>query len=384
MDGHSRKKMVLVMLIMLLAVGLILGGIFGYKAFKAKENRQAMLVQKAPPVTVTAIKAEAHRWQSQIKAVGSTRAVQGLDVTTEMAGIVTSVNFKPGEEVKEGQLLVQLNVDSDLALLKSLEAAAELAHIVYERDKKQYAFQAVSQATLDADAADYKSKKAQVVQQAALVEKKSVRAPFAGRLGISTANPGLYINPGDKIVTLQSLNLLYIDFNLPQQELSRLYVGQSVTVTTDAYPDKTFKGRITTINPKVDTDTRNIQVEATISNNKHFMLPGMFVMVRVQAASMQSYLTLPQTAITHNPYGETAYIVEDKGRTADGKPLLVAKQVFVTVGPTRGDQIAILKGIQTGDTIVTSGQLKLRNGTAVVINNAVQPSNDAAPHPVDQ
>ena len=385
MKFRIHMKMILVMVIMLLIVGLIFGGIFGYKAFQARMGRQTMAAQKAPPVTVTAVRAGVQTWQPQLRAVGSLRAVRGVDVTSEIAGLVRSVQFRPGEEVKEGQILVQLNADADIALLRSLEAAAGLAQIVYDRDKKQYAMQAVSQATLDADAADLKSKQAQVAQQAAIVEKKTIHAPFAGRLGISTVNPGQYVNPGDKIVTLQSLDALYLDFYLPQQELSQISRGQPVAATTDTYPGRTFSGLITTINPKVETDSRNVQVEATFSNPRHELLPGMFASVRVQAGAAQRYLTLPQTAISYNPYGETVYIIiAGSGKGPDGKPILTVRQTFATVGPTRGDQIAILSGIKAGDMVVTSGQLKLKTGSTVIVNNQVQPSNDAAPKPVDQ
>ncbi|OHE16419.1 MAG: efflux transporter periplasmic adaptor subunit [Syntrophobacterales bacterium GWC2_56_13] len=377
-------KMILVMVIMLLIVGLIFGGIFGYKAFLARMSRRAMATQKMPPVTVTAVKAGVQTWQPQLQAVGSLRAVRGVDVTSEIAGLVRSVQFRPGEEVKEGQILVQLNADADIAQLRSLEAAAGLAQIVYDRDKKQYAVQAVSQATLDADAADLKSKQAQVAQQAAIVEKKTIHAPFAGRLGISTVNPGQYVNPGDRIVTLQSLDTLYLDFYLPQQELSQISRGQPVAATTDTYPGRTFSGLITTINPKVETDSRNVQVEATFFNPRHELLPGMFASVRVRVGAAQRYLTLPQTAVSYNPYGETVYIIEGSGKGPDGKPILTVRQTFATVGSTRGDQIAILSGIKAGDMVVTSGQLKLKTGSAVIVNNQVQPSNDAAPKPVDQ
>jgi membrane fusion protein (multidrug efflux system) len=372
------------MLIMLIGVGFLFGGIFAYKAFVSYKMKKSMSVAQAPPVTVSAIKAEYVTWQPQLKAVGSLRAVRGVDVTTEIAGLVQTIHFKSGDKVSADQLLVQLNADSDTALLHSLEAAAELADTVYERDKKQYEAQAVSKATLDADAADLKVKRAQVKQQAAIVEKKSIRAPFSGRLGISTVNPGQYINPGDKVVTLQSLDQIYTDFYLPQQELSRIFLGQPVIVTTDTYPGRTFSGKITAVNPRVDPDTRNFQVEATISNPKHELLPGMYASVEVKAGEIQSYLTLPQTAVTFNPYGETVFVIEESAKGLDGKPLLIVRQAFVTVGPTRGDQIAILKGINENDTVVTSGQLKLKNGSRVIINNQVQPGNEAAPRPPDE
>jgi membrane fusion protein, multidrug efflux system len=383
MNFTPRSKKIIAMLIMLLIVGIIFGGIFGYKAFVASMIKKSMATGKMPPVTVTAFKVGLEEWQPQLKAVGSFRAVCGVEVTSEIAGLVRQVAFNPGEEVKTGQLLVQLNADADVALLKSLEAAAELAQIAYERDKKQYIVQAVSQATLDTDAADLKSKKALVSQQAATLEKKTIRAPFPGRLGISMVNPGQYLNPGDKIVTLQSLDSLYIDFYMPQLLYAQLAKNQIVLASTDVYPNRIFRGRITTINPKADPDTRNIQVEAIFANAKRELLPGMFASVQVQAGKAERYLTLPQTAVTYNPYGETVYVVESS-KGPDGKAILTVKQTFITVGRTRGDQIAILKGIKEGDTVVTSGQLKLRNGAAVVINNSIQPLNDPAPKPVDE
>jgi membrane fusion protein (multidrug efflux system) len=370
--------------IMLVAVGLLFGGIFGFQAFKAKMMKQFMASMKMPPATVTAMKAELQPWQPQLNAVGSLRAVHGVEVTSEIGGLVREVRFKSGDEVTAGQVLVQLNADADVGLLRSLEAAAGLARSVYERDKSQFAIQAVSQATLDADAADLKSKEAQVAQQAAGVDKKTIRALFDGRLGINAVNLGQYVNPGDKIVTLQSLDPIYADFSLPQQHLSRAKLGQTVTVTTDAYPGRKFDGKITAINPKVDPETRNVQVEAMLENSKRELLPGMYASVAVEAGAVQHFLTLPQTSVSFNPYGESVYVIEEGGKGADGKPTLTAKQTFVTVGETRGDQVAILKGVKPGDLVATSGQLKLKNGSAVVINNTVLPSNEAAPTPADQ
>jgi membrane fusion protein, multidrug efflux system len=372
------------MLIMLAVVGLLFGGIFGYQAFKAHMLKKSMANMQMPPVTVTAIKAELHDWQPQLKAVGSLRAVRGVDVTSEISGLVRTLHFKSGDDVKAGKVLVQLNADSDIAQLRSLQAAAELAGTVYMRDRQQFDVQAISRATLDADIADLKSKRAQVAQQAALVDKKTIRAPFTGRLGISTVNPGQYINPGDKIVTLQALDSIYCDFLLPQQELSRASLGQKVIVTSDTYPGRTFDGRITAINPQVDAATRNFQVEATLANPKHELLPGMYATVQVEAGSVERHLTLPQTAVTYNAYGDTVFIVEESGKGPDGKPLLAVRQTFVTVGSTRGDQVAVAKGIKEGDVVVTSGQIKLKNGSQVIINNQVQPANEAAPKPVDE
>jgi membrane fusion protein, multidrug efflux system len=384
MISDQRKKIIRGMLMMLLAVGIIFGGILGYKAFVMQMIRKSMAGRQIPPVTVTATKVESKEWQPRLKAVGSLRAVRGVDVTCETAGLVRAINFLPGQNVSQGQLLVQLNADSDIALLHSLEAAATLAKSVYERDRKQYAVKVISQAVLDADEADLKSKQAQVDQQKALVEKKFIHAPFSGRLGTSAVNLGQYLNPGDKIVTLQSLDVLYNDFYVPQQELGRIKNGQAVIALSDTYPGRIFQGKITTINPKVDPDTRNIQVESVINNPRHELLPGMYVTVEIQTGGAQKYLTLPQTAVSFNPYGEMVFIIEKGAKDSSGHETLTVKQTLVTVGPTRGDQVAILGGVREGDMVVTSGHFKLKPGSAVVINNKVQPKDDAAPKPVDE
>jgi membrane fusion protein, multidrug efflux system len=380
MNTAGKKKMIWGMLGMLIVVALI----FGYKAFQEHKIKETMKTRQVPPVTVTTIAAAYENWQPELRAVGSLRVVRGVDVTSEIAGLVRTVSFKPGEEVRAGRLLVELNADADRGQLRALEAAAELAQIVYDRDKKQFAVQAVSRATLDADTADLKAKRAQVVQQAAIVDKKTIRAPFSGRLGISNVNPGQYVNPGDKIVTLQALDTIYSDFYLPQQELSQISLGRPVLATTDTYPGWIFHGRVTTINPKVDPETRNVLVEATFVNPRHELLPGMYVSVVIHTGARKSYLTLPQTAITFNPYGTTVFIVVDVKQKTGGNLLPTVKQVFVTPGPTRGDQVAIMKGLKEGDIVVTSGQFKLKSGSSVIINNKIQPKNDAAPTPEDQ
>lgn len=369
---------------MLAVVGLLFGGIFGFQIFKMQMIKKSMASQQIPPSTVSTIKATIQPWQPELKAVSTLRAVRGVDVTTEITGLVRSVHFKSGETVRAGQILVRLNADSDLAQLHASEAAAELAETVFERDKKQFAVKAVSQAVLDADQADMKSKRAIVAEQAANVAKKTIRAPFAGRLGITTVNPGQYLNPGEKIVTLQFLENLYADFFLPQQELAHVSLGQKVVVTSDSFPGRTFSGKITSINPKVDPETRNFQIEASIANPGQILLPGMFASVQVQAGEVKKYLTVPQTAVAFNPYGETVFLVQEGEKGPDGKPGLIAKQVFVTTGATRGDQIAILKGVKEGDTVVSAGQLKLKNGSPVVINNRILPTNEKAPKPVDE
>jgi membrane fusion protein (multidrug efflux system) len=373
------------MIIMLICVGLLFGAIIGFQLFKARMIRDYIASNALPPATVTAVFANYQTWQPQLAAIGSLRAVRGVDVTTEVPGLAREIAFTAGQDVNAGKVLVRLNDDSDVALLHSLQAAADLAQTVYKRDKAQFDLQAIAKAQLDADAADLKSKAAQVAQQAALVDKKTIRAPFAGRIGITTVNPGQYLTPGDAIVTLQAIDPIYADFYLPQQQLGQLAVGQQITIDTNAFGGRTFNGKIRSINPRVDSTTRNVQVEATVDNRERKLLPGMYANVKIDAGNEQRYLTLPQTAITYNPYGATVFVVRPGAKPdANGKTMPVAQQVFVTPGPTRGDQVAILKGVDTGMQIVTSGQLKLKNGTPLVIDNRVQPANDPNPQPQEQ
>ena len=381
----TKKPMAKRMIIMLICVGILLAALVGFNLFRAHMIQKFMASNAAPPATVTAAIAGYQTWQPQLVAVGSLRAVRGVDVTTEVAGLVRELAFNSGQEVKTGQVLVRLNDDSDRAQLASLQAAADLAQTVYKRDKAQFDIQAIAKAQLDADAADLKSKRAQVDQQAALVVKKTIRAPFAGRVGITTVNPGQYLNPGDAVVTLQAIDSIYADFFLPQQQLGQLQVGQAIVVDTDAFGNRTFDGKIRSINPRVDSSTRNVQIEATVDNSERKLLPGMYANVKIDAGGAQRYLTLPQTAITYNPYGATVFIVKPgEHKNAQGKIMPVAQQVFVTPGPTRGDQVAILKGISEGTQVVTSGQLKLKNGTPLVIDNRVLPANSPNPTPQEQ
>ncbi|HEY3597964.1 MAG TPA: efflux RND transporter periplasmic adaptor subunit [Paraburkholderia sp.] len=373
------------MIIMLICVGLLLAAIVGFNLFKSHMIAKMMASNAVPPATVTATVANLQTWQPQLSAVGSLRAVRGVDVTTEVPGLVREIAFASGQDVKAGQVLLRLNDDTDVAQLHSLQAAADLSQTVYKRDKAQYEIQAIAKAQLDADAADLKSKNAQVAQQAALVEKKTIRAPFAGRVGITTVNPGQYLNPGDAIVTLQAIDPIYADFYLPQQQLGQLAIGQSIVVDTHAFGSQTFGGKIKSINPKVDSATRNVQIEASVDNRERKLLPGMYANVKVDAGGEQRYLTLPQTAITYNPYGATVFLVKPGTQpNVQGKTLPVAQQVFITPGPTRGDQVAILKGVDAGMQVVTSGQLKLKNGTPLIIDNRVQPSDNPNPQPQEQ
>jgi membrane fusion protein (multidrug efflux system) len=368
------------LVVVLVSAGLLLAAVVGFNIFKAHMIAQIMAKNSAPPQTVSTVVADFSDWQPEVTSVGSMRAVRGVDVTTELAGLVRKLNFKSGEDARSGAVLVELNADSDIAQLHAAQAAADLAQTTYDRDKVQFDAQAISQATLDTDAANLKNLRAQAEAQAALVAKKTLRAPFAGRLGITTVNPGQYLNPGDKVVTLQAIDPILVDFRVPQQQLARVVPGMTLHVTTDAFPNETFEGKVTALDPRVDTATRNFQVEASVNNSSRRLLPGMFARVAVESGDQQHHLTLPQTAITYNPYGATVFVAQ---KSADGKSL-TAQQVFVTVGATRGDQVAVVSGIKQGDVIVTSGQLKLKNGTPLTVNNSVVPKDDPHPTPQEQ
>ncbi len=372
------------MIIMLILVALLFGGIFGFQAFRTHMVKKIMTARGMPPQTVSTIRADTQAWRQQLEAVGSLQAVRGADLAPEASGLVVKIHFKSGQEVKAGALLVELDASADRARLQALKAAAELAGQTCRRDRRQFRAHAVSRATLETAMADLKSAGARVAEQQALLAKKFIRAPFAGRLGIRAVNLGQYLDPGAKIVTLQAMDPIFIDFYLPQRTISQVALGQPVTVRVDAFTGKTFAGKISAINPKVDQDTRNIRVRATIRNPDHLLLPGMFATTDIEVGRPQPRVTLPQTAISYNPYGNIVYLVKRQGKGRNGKPLLVAAQKFVTTGATRGDQVAVLKGVQPGDIVVTSGQIKLHNGTPVLINNSIEPANDAAPTPRDE
>lgn len=397
----QRKRLI----IMIVAVAILFGLLIGFNTFKSIMIGKFMKSMGNPPQTVSTMAAEYQDWQPHVEAVGNVRAMHGADLAFDVAGLVASVDVKSGADVKRGQVLIKLVDDQDRATLASLQAAAQLAALTAERSKKQLAVQAISKAQYDTDMANLKSAQANAAAQQALVDKKTLRAPFAGRIGIITANPGQYVNVGTAVATLQQLDPVYIDFTVPQSSLDMLQTGSKVEVTADAFKGKAFAGKVSATDPKVDLSTRNIGVEATVPNPDKLLVPGMFTRVAVDSGNQKRYLTLPQTAISYAPYGDTVFVVHEGqppevgasgkpvqakpsagSKSADGKsdPSHYVEQVVVTVGPTRGDQVAVLSGIKAGDVVVTSGQLKLKNDTPVDINNKVQPAFNPNPHPVEQ
>lgn len=393
----QRKRLIIVVV----AVVILFALLIGFNTFKGIMIGKFMKSMANPPQTVSTMTAEYQDWQPHVEAVGNVRAVHGSDLAFDVAGLVASVDVKSGADVKKGQVLIKLVDDQDRATLASLQAAAQLAKLTADRSKQQLAVQAISKAQYDTDMANLKSAQANAAAQQALVEKKTLRAPFAGRVGIITANAGQYISAGTAVVTLQQLDPVYVDFTVPQSSLATLRTGGNVDVTADAFKGKAFAGKISATDPKVDLATRNVGVEATVANPDKLLVPGMFARVAADSGSRQRYLTLPQTAISYAPYGDTVFVVHqgqppasgDEGKPAKASanaakdknaPDHYVQQVVVAVGPTRGDQVAVLSGIKAGDVVVTSGQLKLRNGTPVNINNKVEPAFSPNPHPVEQ
>jgi membrane fusion protein (multidrug efflux system) len=372
------------MIIMLVLVALVFGGIFGFEAFKGHMMKKFMSKMGHAPMTVSTMVADYQTWQPKLEAVGSLAAMRGADLSSEVDGIVSDIRFKEGADVKAGTVLLLLNADDDVAKLQSLQAAAELAATTYHRDRQQFGVKAISQQTLDTASANLKQAMANVAEQRALVDKKIIRAPFDGRLGVRDVDLGQYVKAGTAMVTLQALDPIYVDFYVPQQSLGMVRVGQPVTVRTDAWPGEQFTGHIAVIDPKVDAGTRNVKVRARLDNPGKKLLPGMYATVDVTTGEAKRLITLPQTAVSYNPYGNIVYVIDSKGKDAKGKPELVAKQVLVTAGDKRGDQVAILKGIKKGDTVVTTGQIKLHNGASVAVNNSIQPTDNPNPQPKDE
>ena len=354
-DGRMTARpraMIKPLLILLIAVAVIMGGIFGWQRFIGKMISKSMSGMATAPQTVSTAVAASSTWQSRT-------------------------------EIPAGTVLLTLKPNDDPAKLAQLQAQAELAAITLKRDQEQLAAQAVSQATVDADASNLKSARAQVVAQQALIDEKTVRAPFAGTLGIRQVDEGQYLAAGTTVVTLQALDPIFVDFYVPQQALSHIEMEQVVSATVDAYPGTRFTGKITAINSKVDASSRNIQARASFANPDRRLVPGMYANVEIDNGDATLQITLAQSAITYNPYGDTIYVVQRNGADKDHQSL-TAQQRFVKLGPTRGDQVAVISGVAAGEEVITAGQVKLRNGAPVVINNKVVPSNDPNPTPPNE
>jgi membrane fusion protein (multidrug efflux system) len=371
------------LIIVVLLVVIVIGGVFAWEMFIGKMTKKFMAQMATAPQTVSTVVAKKSTWQAQIRAIGSLRAVRGADLSAQASGVVDEIAFDSGNDVPAGKVLVKLKPNDDYAKLEQLQASAELADQTLKRDREQFTAQAISQATIDTDVSSLKSAKAQVVAQQALIEEKIVKAPFAGRLGIRQVDLGQYLAAGTTVVTLQALDPMLVDFYVPQQALEHLKIGQPAAATVDTFPGETFKGTVESVNSKVDNASRNVQVRASFKNADRRLVPGMFANVAIESGDSSTQITLPQTCITYNPYGDTVYIVTH-AKGDDGKAKDTVEQHFVKLGATRGDQVAILSGVNEGDVIVSAGQIKLRNGSNIIVNNAVQPTDDVSPTPPNE
>jgi len=366
------------MFLTLLGCLIVFGGVFGYKAFVARMTEQFMANRPAPVHTVSATEAVEATWQPRIRAVGSLDAVQGADIAAEIDGRVIEVVVDDGANVAAGDVLVKLNAAGLRADLRGARAEARLAEIELQRQQRLRERNANSESDVDRASSELEQALARVDSVAAALGKKTIRAPFAGRLGIVRVDRGQFIDVGHEIVTLQTLDPINVDFTVPQRELSRIRTGQPVTAEVDAHPGEAFSGQVVAISPRVEQTTRNVSVRARLGNSEGLLRPGMFVQAQVRLPTRENVVTLPQTAITYNPYGDSVFLVNEE-HTDDGETRLTVERKFVRTGATRGDQVQILEGVAPGRQVVTSGQLKLRNGSKVTIDNTRAPSNEADP-----
>jgi membrane fusion protein (multidrug efflux system) len=370
-------------MILMLTVTAVILAVLGFVKFR---QFQAMAGQAAafqpPPEAVTTIVATQEEWPATLSAIGTVAAVQGVTVSADLPGTVGRISFESGRAVRAGDVLVELDTRQERAQLAAVEAQRDLARLNFDRMKNLVQDGAISRAEYDLAVAEQKQTEARVGEIRATIERKTIRAPFSGILGIRQVNLGQYLSGGDGVVPLQALHPIYVNFGLPQQETSEVRPGGRVRVTTDDLSGAAFAGRITAVDSVVDEATRNVQVQATLPNPDGRLRPGMFVQAQVIMNASRSVVTLPASAISYAPYGDSVFVVaEMKG--PDGQAYRGVRQQFVKLGGARGDQIAVVSGVKPGEEIVTSGVFKLRNGAAVQVNNKVRPANNPAPRPED-
>jgi membrane fusion protein (multidrug efflux system) len=370
-------------MILMLTVTLGLIGVLGFVKFRQIQTAIAEGASfQPPPEAVTTIVAQADEWPSTLQAIGTMAAVQGVTVSTDLPGTVEQIAFASGQAVQEGALLVRLDARQERSQLAAIEAQRTLARLQFGRMKDLLDQRVISQAEFDRAVTDQRHSDAQLGEVQTTIERKVIRAPFSGVLGIRQVNLGQYLAPGDPIVLLQSLNPIYVDFGVPQQDAGDIRIGRRVRVTTEDLAGREFIGRITAIDAVVDEATRNVRVQATLENRSHELRPGMFVQSEVVLGASRKVVALPAPAISYAPYGDSVFIVTSM-KGPNGEPYRGVRQQFVKLGPARGDQVAVLEGVEPGDEVVTSGVFKLRNGAAVQINNKVTPANKRSPKPED-
>jgi membrane fusion protein (multidrug efflux system) len=367
---------------MLFLVGLFIAGLV-FWTMRNIEKGKAMGAKFAPPpAAVTTVRVEAQTWQPVISAVGSLKSVNGVMVSTDLAGIVSEISFESGTPVKKGDVLVKLETTQEEAQLRSAEARLSLAKTDLARQRDLVAKKAISQSEFDTAQSQVQQTEANVAEMRALVQRKRLTAPFDGIVGIRQVDVGQYLQPGAAIAPLQSMDPIFVEFAVPQHQLAAIEIGGKIRLGASGAEGERVIGEITAIDSKVDESTRNIMIQATVKNPDHKLRPGMFADIEVLLPETEGVLAIPSSAISYAPYGDSVYVVKS-GTSPDGKPMTEVQQQFVKLGTKRGDQVAVLSGINAGDEIVSSGVFKLRPGAAVQVNNSVQPGNVLNPNPAN-
>jgi len=344
----------------------------------------AAATMEMPPEKVTADTARLEHWPNTITSTGSLVAVQGVTISAELGGKITEIAFESGDKVKAGDLLVRMDISAEEAQLRSAEAAAKLARITLDRNRDLRANKTVSQSDLDTSEANYKQATAQADNVRAAIEKKTLRAPFAGHLGLRQVNLGQIIEVGNEIVTLQAIKPIYVDFSVPQQQFSLLTPGSEIRVTTDAAPSNTFEGKIEAVNPEIDPVTRSVRVRATLANTEELLRPGMFANVEIMLPTTQDVLAIPATSVLYAPYGDTVFVIEESKDEKTGQTQKTLRQQIVRLGRARGDFVAVEEGLKAGETVVTTGAFKLRPKMAVEVDNTLAPNAQLSPQPANE
>lgn len=371
------KRMILV-----LGVTAALLTALGFIKFKQIQSGVQASAFQPPPEAVTSIVVHREEWPSTMTLIGTAEAVQGVTVSADLPGTVARINFDSGKSVHAGDVLVELDTRQERAQLASLEAQRDLAKVNFGREQQLVDEGVISRSEYDQANSQQKATEANVAEVRATIDRKTIRAPFSGILGIRQVNLGQYLSAGQAIVALQAVNPIYVNFGVPQQTISQMAIGRSLRVTKEGPPNMDFSGRVTALDSVVNEATRNIQVQATLQNPQGKLRPGMFVEVDVTVGAPRSIIALPTSAINYAPYGDSVYVITDL-KDPSGKTYRGVQQHFVKVEGSRGDQVAVISGINPGDEVVTSGVFKLRNGAAVQVNNKVQPGNNPAPKPED-
>lgn len=364
----------------ILLVLIIVGALAVVKTLQVKTLIAGAKAFSVPPVTVASSVVREDKWQEMLTAIGSVTAVQGVTITPDIPGSVRDIPFESGALAKKGDLLVKLDTSTEDAQLRATEAQVEWSRLTFERNKTLHNQEMISQSDLDSSEAALKQNIANADAIKATIEKKTIRAPFEGQLGIRQVNLGQYLDIGKPIVSLQSLSPVYADFSLPQQELSKIKLGMRVRISSDTYPGRQFEGSLTAINPDLDPNTRSVTLQATIDNADHALRPGMYAKIEVLLPKETAVLAVPSTSILSAPFGDSVYVIEPAN---DGKQGFTVRQQFVRTGQTRGDLIAVETGLKPGDRVVNGGLFKLRNGAHVVENNELTPKVESAPRPPD-